>query len=105
MSPRQNKRRGRHGRTPASQVASDCVVVLHQLQAGRTVGESCYIHNMAEKKAVLNVTVDESLAEQVREAAKFEHTTISSVVERAQRQQLAHLLRRIDRCRAIEEKG
>ena len=40
---------------------------------------------MAGKKAVLNVTVDESLAEQVREAAKLDHTTISSVVERALR--------------------
>jgi predicted transcriptional regulator len=58
---------------------------------------------MAEKKAVLNVTVDESLAEQVRETAKFEHTTISSVVERALRQQLAWELKRIDGIRAIEE--
>jgi len=81
----------------------DCDAVLHQSQADRAVRESCYIHNMAEKKAVLNVTVDESLAEQVREAAKFEHTTISSVVERALRQQLAWELRRIDGIRAIEE--
>jgi len=58
---------------------------------------------MAEKKAVLNVTVDESLAGQVRETAKFEHTTISSVVERALRQQLAWELKRIDGIRAIEE--
>jgi predicted transcriptional regulator len=58
---------------------------------------------MTEKKAVLNVTVDESLAEQVRETAKFEHTTISSVVERALRQQLAWELKRIDGIRAIEE--
>jgi len=58
---------------------------------------------MAGKKAVLNVTVDESLAEQVREAAKFEHTTISSVVERALRQQLAWELKRLDGIRAIEE--
>ena len=58
---------------------------------------------MAEKKAVLNVTVDESLAEEVRRAAKLEHTTISSVVERALRQQLAWELRRLDGIRAIEE--
>lgn len=58
---------------------------------------------MPEKKAVLNVTVDESLAEQVREAAKQEHTTISSVVERALRQQLAWELKRLDGIRAIEE--
>ncbi len=57
---------------------------------------------MAEKKAVLNVTVDESLAEQVGEAAKFQHTTISSVVERALRKQLAWELRRLDGIRAIE---
>jgi predicted transcriptional regulator len=58
---------------------------------------------MTEKKAVLNVTVDESLAEQVREAAKLDHTTISSVVERALRQQLAWELKRLDGIRAIEE--
>lgn len=57
---------------------------------------------MAEKKAVLNVTVSESLAEEVRHAAKLEHTTISSVVERALRQQLAWELRRLDGIRAIE---
>ena len=58
---------------------------------------------MAEKKAVLNVTVDESLAEEVRRAATLEHTTISSVVERALRQQLAWELKRLDGIRAIEE--
>jgi predicted transcriptional regulator len=58
---------------------------------------------MPGKKAVLNVTVDESLAEQVREAAKLEHTTISSVVERALREQLAWELKRLDGIRAIEE--
>jgi predicted transcriptional regulator len=57
---------------------------------------------MAEKKAVLNVTVSESLAEDVRRTAKLEHTTISSVVERALRQQLAWELRRLDGIRAIE---
>lgn len=58
---------------------------------------------MAEKKAVLNVTVSESLAEDVRRTAKREHTTISSVVERALREQLAWELKRIDGIRAIEE--
>jgi predicted transcriptional regulator len=58
---------------------------------------------MAEKKAVLNVTVSESLAEEVRETAKQEHTTVSSIVERALRQQLAWELRRLDGIRAIEE--
>jgi predicted transcriptional regulator len=57
---------------------------------------------MAEKKAVLNVTVSESLAEEVRRAAKLEHTTISSVVERALRQQLAWELRRLEGIRAID---
>jgi hypothetical protein len=51
---------------------------------------------------VLNVTVSESLAEDVRRTAKQEHTTVSSVVERALRQQLAWELRRIDCIRAIE---
>ena len=57
---------------------------------------------MAEKKAVLNVTVSESLAEDVRRAAKLEHTTISSVVERALRQQLAWELKRLEGIRAID---
>jgi predicted transcriptional regulator len=57
---------------------------------------------MAEKKAVLNVTVDESLAEDVRRAAKLEHTTISSVVERALREQLSWELKRLEGIRAIE---
>ena len=57
---------------------------------------------MAGKKAVLNVTVDESLAEQVREAAKLEHTTISSVVDRALREQLSWELKRLEGVRAID---
>ena len=57
---------------------------------------------MAEKKAVLNVTVSESLAEEVRRAAKLEHTTISSVVERALRQQLSWELKRLEGIRAID---
>jgi predicted transcriptional regulator len=58
---------------------------------------------MAEKKAVLNVTVSASLAEDVRRTAKQEHTTVSSIVERALRQQLAWEVRRLDGIRAIEE--
>jgi hypothetical protein len=57
---------------------------------------------MTEKKAVLNVTVDESLAEEVRRAAKLEHTTISSVVERALREQLSWGLKRLEGIRAID---
>jgi predicted transcriptional regulator len=57
---------------------------------------------MTEKKAVLNVTVSESLAEEVRRTAKLEHTTISSVVERALRQQLAWELKRLEGIRAID---
>jgi predicted transcriptional regulator len=58
---------------------------------------------MAKKKAVLNVTVSESLAEEVRQTAKLEHTTISSIVERALREQLVWELKRLDGIRAIEE--
>jgi hypothetical protein len=58
---------------------------------------------MAEKKAVLNVTVSESLAQDVRRTAKLEHTTISSVVERALRQQLAWELKRLQGIRAIDD--
>jgi predicted transcriptional regulator len=58
---------------------------------------------MAEKKAVLNVTVSESLAEDVRRTAKLEHTTISSVVERALREVLAWERTRQDGIRAIHE--
>jgi hypothetical protein len=58
---------------------------------------------MAEKKAVLNVTVSESLAEEVRRTARSEHTTISSIVERALREQLSWELRRREGIRAIEE--
>jgi predicted transcriptional regulator len=57
---------------------------------------------MAEKKAVLNVTVSESLAQEVRLAAKLERSTISSVVERALREQLSWELKRLDGIRAIE---
>jgi predicted transcriptional regulator len=58
---------------------------------------------MAEKKAVLNVTVSESLAEEVRRTAKLENATISSVVERALRELLAWERKRQDGIRAIDE--
>ncbi len=57
---------------------------------------------MPEKKAVLNVTVSESLAEDVRRTAAEDHTTISSIVERALAQQLAWELRRRDGLAAID---
>lgn len=41
-----------------------------------------------ERKAVLNVTVGESLADEVRRVAHLRDTTISSVVERALAEQL-----------------
>jgi hypothetical protein len=40
------------------------------------------------RKAVLNVTISESLAEEVRMTAAVGHTTISSVVERALAEQI-----------------
>jgi post-segregation antitoxin (ccd killing protein) len=43
---------------------------------------------MSERKAVLNVTVDESVAALVREQAAEEKATISSVVEAALREHL-----------------
>jgi len=57
---------------------------------------------MSEKKAVLNVTVSESLAADVRRAAKLEHTTISSVVERALAKQVSWELKRLDALAAID---
>ena len=63
----------------------------------------CYVINMTEKKAVLNVTISESLAADVRRAAKLEHTTISSVVERALARQVSWELKRLDGLAAIEE--
>jgi post-segregation antitoxin (ccd killing protein) len=50
---------------------------------------------MSEKKRVLNVTVDESLAAEVRQVAAERGATISSVVERALRDSLEwELIRR-----------
>jgi hypothetical protein len=56
----------------------------------------------SERKAVLNVTVSESVADEVRRAAALEHTTISSVVERALREQLDWEIRRLEGLAAIE---
>jgi hypothetical protein len=58
---------------------------------------------MAEKKAVLNVTVTESLADAVRHQAADEGTTISSVVEAALAEQIKRYKIRADGLAAIEE--
>jgi hypothetical protein len=58
---------------------------------------------MAEKKAVLNVTVSESIAAAVRRIAAQEHSTISSVVERALARNLSWELKRRDGLAAIDE--
>jgi post-segregation antitoxin (ccd killing protein) len=65
-------------------------------------GLLCYVINMAEKKAVLNVTISESLAAEVRRAAKLEHTTISSVVERALAKQVSWEIKRLEGLAAID---
>ena len=70
--------------------------------AGREA-RSCYSHNIAEKKAVLNVTVSESVAATVRQIAALEGTTISSVVERALADELRSELIRRDGLAAIDE--
>lgn len=58
---------------------------------------------MPEKKAVLNVTVGESIAAAVRRIAAREHSTISSVVERALARNLYWELKRRDGLAAIDE--
>ena len=58
---------------------------------------------MAEKKAVLNVTVSESVAARVRAIAAVEGTTISSVVERALADDLRWELKRREGLAAIDE--
>jgi len=58
---------------------------------------------MAEKKAVLNVTVSESIAETVRRIAALEGTTISSVVERALADEVRWELKRREGLAAIDE--
>jgi hypothetical protein len=45
------------------------------------VSGRCYAYNMAEKKAVLNVTVAESIADAIRRRAAVDGVTISSIVE------------------------
>jgi len=55
------------------------------------------------KKAVLNVTIDESLAEQVRLTAALANSTISSVVEQALAEQLKWGRIRRDGLKAIDE--
>jgi hypothetical protein len=58
---------------------------------------------MTEKKAVLNVTVSESVAARVRRIAAEEGTTISSVVERALADELRWELKRREGLAAIDE--
>jgi predicted transcriptional regulator len=55
-----------------------------------------------ERKAVLNVTVSESVADQVRQLAALENSTISSVVERALSDQLDWEIKRLKGIAAIE---
>jgi uncharacterized membrane protein YccC len=54
------------------------------------------------RKAVLNVTISESLAEEVRMAAALGHTTISSVVERALEEQVGWEITRLEGLAAID---
>lgn len=58
---------------------------------------------MSEKKAVLNVTVPESMAQAVREAAATQNVTISSVVEAALAEQLKWDIIRADGLAAMDE--
>lgn len=58
---------------------------------------------MSEKKAVLNVTVPESMAQAVREAAATQNVTISSVVEAALAEQLKWDIIRADGLAAMDK--
>jgi hypothetical protein len=58
---------------------------------------------MSEKKAVLNVTVPESMAEAVRAEAATRNVTISSVVEAALAEQLKWYKIRADGLAAMEQ--
>ena len=58
---------------------------------------------MSEKKAVLNVTVPESMAEAVRGEAATRNVTISSVVEAALAEQLYWYKLRADGLAAMEQ--
>lgn len=58
---------------------------------------------MTEKKAVLNVTVAESVAEAVRREAAARHVTISSVVEGALAEQVRRYKIRADGLAAMDD--
>jgi predicted transcriptional regulator len=58
---------------------------------------------MSDKKAVLNVTVDESVAETIRHEAAARNVTISSIVEAALAEQIKWFKIRADGLAAIEE--
>jgi hypothetical protein len=58
---------------------------------------------MTEKKAVLNVTVAESLADAVRQDAAIRSVTISSIVEEALAAQIKWFKIRADGLAAMEE--
>ena len=58
---------------------------------------------MSEKKAVLNVTIPESMAEAVRGEAATRNVTISSVVEAALAEQLKWYKIRADGLAAMDE--
>jgi hypothetical protein len=58
---------------------------------------------MTEKKAVLNVTVDESVAEAIRQEAAFRNVTISSLVEAALAEQIRRHKIRMAGLAAIDE--
>ena len=54
------------------------------------------------RKAVLNVTISEALAEEVRRVAALDNSTISSVVERALAEQVSWEIKRLEGLAAIE---
>jgi hypothetical protein len=58
---------------------------------------------MSEKKAVLNVTVAESLADAVRQDAAIRNVTISSIVEEALAAQIKWFKIRADGLAAMDE--
>lgn len=68
----------------------------------RSPGGSRKRPKKAGRKAVLNVTISESLAEEVRRVATLADTTISSVVERALAEQISWEIKRLEGLAAIE---
>jgi hypothetical protein len=68
----------------------------------RAPGDSRKRQKKPGRKAVLNVTISESLAEEVRMAAALGHTTISSVVERALEEQVGWEITRLEGLAAID---